>query len=243
VVGFRRIAQLNGQLGAVTAVCYLLYPPRPEEGPELSVRHFLEHTMPCLLPQLSRTTQPWRAHLHGRADGRIDWSNTYKARYSEGCNPTLFVCQQSRWRYDQPENQLVKSLLKQIQTCLDQTPDKLRGWFARGSARCAEGHEPVRIGTELAAFAHWIRRYQASAYLREIRLPAVIGESHLAAARTAKNPLYAQVADLYQLYLEVVEVTDWGRWVTALNRTAPRPPHMDDVTRLLVSTTRYSPRY
>jgi len=239
---FRRLAQLGGELGGVTALCFLLCPARPRkgseaDGPPLSVHDLLFSVMPRLLPQLNRTTYPHKVVMRGRADGRIDWASTYKARYSEEGGSTVFVCRQSRRRYDQPENQLLQFLLHRIRVCLDAVPPSLRGWAAWGSVRDTRGGKPVRAAEELADLAHRLRRFRSSVYLRQVALPDRVGAAHVMAARTAKNPLYGQAADLYLFYTEVVEVTDWGRWRDALNLTAPLPADLDEVSRLLLSTT------
>lgn len=266
VVSFRRLVGLDGRLGGITAICFLLYrPPGTSSAPQLrrdvragdgqeqagdqtperrdrgaeeevSVWHFMNRTAPRLLPQLSRTIQPQRVQMHGRVRGRIDWEGTYKARYSEECNPTIFVCRQSGRRYDRPENQLLKYLLRRVQVCLEQVPADLKSWFVWAPAQQAGQQERVPVGRDLADLAHRLRTYQASAYLRDVDLPHAIGGHHLLAARTAKNPLYLELFRLYNLYAEVAEVAVWERWKLALNGAAPLP---DDsvVSRLLLSTT------
>jgi len=230
---FRRLAGARGQLGGVTAACFLVYRTPDEAAP--SVQRFLFHTAPILLQQLSRTTQPQRVVLHGRIRGKVDWSGTYKARYSEDTNPTVFVCLQSWRRFDRPENQLFKFLLHRIQLCLERVPHDLKGWRAWGQAVCPVQGAPLHLGDYFATLAHRVRTFSTHVYLQEVELPATIGAQHLLAARTSKNELYAAVADLYDLYQAVVDAPDWERWAAVLGQTLPLPPTADEVGRLLAA--------
>jgi hypothetical protein len=196
------------------------------------VDSFLFHTAPVLLQQLSRTTQPQRVTLHGRIRGRVDWANTTKARYTGDLNPTIFVCQQSWRRFDQPENQLFKYLLHQAQLCLERVPPPLRCWRAWGAALRDAGRQPLELGEYFALVQHRLRTFSAHIYLREVTLPKSIGGQHLLAARTSKNELYVEVAALYDLFRAVVDVPEAVAWALARDGTLPLPPDADDIGRL-----------
>lgn len=233
---FRRLAQVHGRLGGMTAACFLCY--QPQNKVDMSVRRLLFDTMPRLLPQLSRATHPQREVLCGRTRGRIDWASTYKVRYSADSNPTVFVCQQTWRHFDRLENQLVKFLLHQIQVCLDRVPPGLRTWFAWGALVHGGAGEPIHVGNELATLAHRLRVLSNNVYLREVTLPTAIDSRHVLAARTHKNELYSQIADLYDLYTEVIEVSKWDKWAEVLNQTAPfLSPNADKVARPLILAT------
>ncbi len=231
---FRHLAGARGRLGGMTAACFLLYRTSDKAAP--CVNRFLFHTAPILLQQLNRTTQPQRVVLHGRTRGKVDWPSTYKARYGEDANPTVFVCLQSWRRFNRPENQLFKFLLHHIQLCLDRVPPGLRTWRAWGRALCPVEGKPLYLGDYFATLAHRVRAFSTHVYLRGVELPAAIGERHLLAARTSKTPLYADMADLYDLYQAVVGAPDWERWATVLTQTLPLPPAADEVGRLLTAS-------
>ena len=228
---FRRVVGARGPLGSLTAACFLLYRTTDEAIP--CVHRFLFRTAPILLQQLSRTTQPQRVVLHGRTRGKVDWSSTYKARYSEDANPTVFVCMQSWRRFDRPENQLLKFLLHHVQLCLDRVPSGLQAWRAWGRALRSDRGDPPYLGDYFADLGHRVRTFSAHVYLREVELPTTISGPHLLAARTSKNELYANVADLYDLYQAVVGTPNWERWAAVLSQTLPLPPAAAEAGRLL----------
>lgn len=235
ILNFRRLMQIDGALGSVTAASFLLYHPPAED--KMSVRRFLFQTVPRLLPQLNRATQTEREVLQGRTHGRIDWSGTYKTRYIADGNPALFVCQQSGRDFDRPENQLLQFLLHRLQTCLERVPFSLKAWSAWGpGVNVQETRRPLNLGDELDTFAYRLQRFSQNVYLRDVTLPETIGGKHRFAARTAKNPLYTQIAEFYELYAEVVEVSKWETWAKVLNQTIPLPPgvsNVEEIVRLL----------
>jgi hypothetical protein len=230
---FQRAARLPGLLGGMTAIGFLLY--RSAEPRTPSVKHFLFETAPVLLQQFNHVSQARRVTLHGHARGRIDWAGTYKARYAQDASPALFVCLPS-WRgFDLPENQLFKYMLQAVQHCLDRIEPSVRSWHAWGAA-VQQAAAPQPIGAELAALAHRVRIYSTHIHLRDIEVPPAISGHHLLAARTSKNELYTQVADLYDLYHAIVEAPDRAQWQTIIGAVLPLlPPSADDFGRLLVT--------
>jgi hypothetical protein len=229
---FRQIVGPRGRLGDLSAASFLLHRTGVDGAP--CVHNFIFHFAPVLLHQLSRTTEPQRVILHGRVRGKVDWSATYKARYSEDANPTVFVCQQSWRRFDRPENQLFKFLLHTIQSCLIRVSSPLREWRAWGPALCTSQGEPLFIADYLATIAHRVRHFTTHAYLREVNLPENISGRHLLAARTSKTELYSKLAGLYKLYNNVVAVPDWSEWASILSHTLPLPREAEEVGRMLI---------
>jgi hypothetical protein len=225
---FRHLARMQGQIGGMSALCFLLYRPRQEE--HMSVTRLFSHTLPLLLSQLNRTTQPRRITLHGRTRGRVDWSCTYKGRYAEDNNPALFVCQQSGRQFDHPENQLLRYLLHCIEHCLTRVPPELRRWDAWGPPL---PDRPYSVGPALATIAHYLQRTSHNVYLTQVTLPVQVDERHLRAARTSRNLLYQEIVALYELYAHVVDTPVWDRWVDVLNQTLPLPPDGEAVGSLL----------
>lgn len=233
VAELRSVAGPCGQLGGVTATCFLLY--RPPAGQEdVSVHRFLFQYAPVLLQQLSRTTQRERVVMASHTRGRVDWSGTYKARYGAGANPSIFVCLQSSRLFDRPENQLLKFVLHQLQVCLERVPFYLQEWQAWGAALQENNeNEPLRIGRYLSTLAHRVRMLSSHISLRDVELPQSIESRHVLAARTSKNELYTGVSNLYQLHRQVVNFPDWEQWVRVVSQTLPLPAGVRAVRRLL----------
>ena len=233
LIGFRNLTMLGGRLGPVTTACFLLYPQLGQS--QTNVYDFLFRVAPILLHQLSRTTEPRRLVMYNRVRGKVDWSKTYKTRYSQENNPTLFVCSQS-WRlFDRLENQLFKYLLHQVQVCLDQASPYLKNWYAWGSKLRSRDNNPLMIGDSFASLAHQVRKLRNHVYLQAIELPPSLRTQHIAAARASKNELYGPVADLGELYRLSVEAPDWFQWNELLGQTLPLPPSMKAIGSLLSS--------
>lgn len=231
---FRRLVGKHGLLGGVTASCFLLYRPFDEREP--SVHQFLFRVVPLLLPRLSRSTQPQRLLLHGNTRGRVDWANTYKVRYAEDGNPTTFICIQNLRRFDQPENQLLKFLLHQIQLCLDRVPKDLGNWQAWGQQFDPYQDKPIRLNDYFSSLVHRVRRFSTHIYLRNVSMPDRIDDQHLLAGRTSRNKLYADVIQFYDLYHCIVDVPKWEPWIETLASTLPLPPDAAEVGRSLAAS-------
>jgi hypothetical protein len=237
---FRRLLNTRNSLRVLTGISFLLY--SPSEGRQDNsyrpkrphgVYSFLFDTVPVLLPQLSRVTEPQRVALQDQVRGRVDWSGTYKARYRADGSPSVFVCLQNLRRFDRPENQLFKYLLHKIQMILDQMPPELRVWRAWGKAVNSAQGKPLHLDTYFAILAHRVRAFNAHVHLQEIQTPIAIDRRHLLAARTSKNPLYVEVADLYDLYETLVDKPVWDHSADVLGQILPLPPTADEVAQLL----------
>lgn len=227
----RSLAGPGGQLGGVTATCFLLYLPR-EQG-QTSVREFIFRTAPLLLQQLSRSTQRERVTLKGQVRGKVDWTNTYKARLCANANPAVYVCLSSSRIFDRPENQLLKLMLQRIKACVERVPAYIRDWQAwDGGSDGMEGG-PFHIGSYFAALAHHVGVLSAHVSLREVKLPHSVNSPHMIAARAAKNALYGHLASLYELYSATVEVTSGNLWTRVIAQTLPLPPDAAALGRTL----------
>lgn len=233
MIGLRSVVGARGQLGGVTAACFLLYRP-PADQDAVSVHEFVFQYAPVLIQQLSRTTQRERVVMNSHTRGRVDWSATYKARHSAGADPSVFVCLQSSRLFDRPENQLFKFVLHHLQVCLERVPSYLREWQAWGAALRAENKDaPIHIGRYLSTLAHHIRIVGNHISLRDVELPPSIESRHVLAARASKNELYTGVSNLYALYRQVVVVPDWEHWMRVVSQTLPLPQGVGDVRRVL----------
>jgi len=165
------------------------------------VTAFVEVTVPMLLRQLSRITEPERVKRRGQIRGRIDWAATYKTRFSEDNDPTVFVCRQVRRQYATLENELLKYVLTMLQDLVNHVPSNLHPG-AYWSPHPSFGPRPVRL--RLIRLNEKLTSYLKHIYLREIETPHRITSRHLLRARTSKTEWYAEVADLHDHYVHLV---------------------------------------
>ena len=230
-VHLRKIAGLDGKLGIVTATCFVLY--RMHTVDQSSAHRLLFHTAPQLVHQLNRTAISNRVVLRDRPRGKIDWPATYKARAAEGMNSTLFICLESQRRYSRPENQLLKWVIFQIERCLDRVPAEMNDWLAWGWNRVDRSGGEEIIGEDLAVLRHKVRQIGMDMALRHVEMPRSIEDRHLRAARSSKNRLYSEVADLYDVFAATVVDPHWDAWSTMVRETFPLPPDMRELALLL----------
>lgn len=232
LLAFRRLVQLRGHLGGITAACYLLY--RPQDATQVSVQHFLSQILPRLLSQLNRTTDLQRVELHDGIRGRIDWTSTAKARYVTNSGPATFVCRQRHREFLRPENQLVQFMLQQIDACLNRVPSDLSAWYAWIPDPDTGRRQPYVLASGLAELARQLHIARSSVYLRDVAPPPAISSHHILAARTSKNELYTQVAELHALYSNVVDANSWSIWAELVTQTALLPPDIEEATLQLI---------
>ncbi|MEW5872885.1 MAG: DUF2357 domain-containing protein [Chloroflexota bacterium] len=207
--------QSRGELAGAAAAYFLLdCQPRdslkggPAEAPAGGVEFFVQVTMRRLLRQLSRSTQRQLSEYRGRVRGRVAWSQTLKARYTQDYDPTRYVCSEVRHQYDTPENQLLKYLLACIQDCLKSVPEALRAGFCYTPAGSAGAGS---IAQRLAQVEATLAQLQRNTRLRQISLPETVQEFHVLRALTSRTEEYADVARLYQHYQRVVAAPTWAR--------------------------------
>ena len=165
--------------------------------PDGSVEMFIDHTLGRILQQLSRSTEQRRVEYRGKVRGKIFWPGTFKARCSEDYDPSRYVCSEVRYRYDTPENQLLKYVMTQISDCLRAIPNVLREGYCYHPAN---GVGILDTATRLARMEADMKRMWRNVRLREISVPQSITEQHLLQAETARLGDYAAVARLYRHY-------------------------------------------
>jgi hypothetical protein len=219
----RSLAGPGGRLGGVTATCFLLY--RPREQGQTSVSEFVFRIAPLLLQQLSRSTQRERVSLKGQVRGKVDWTNTYKARLGAHADPSIYVCLRNSRIFDKPENQLFKFMLQRVKVCVERAPAYIRDWQSWSGNTDGGGESgPLHIGSYFASLSHYASVFNAHVSLREVKLPHSVGSQHTVAARAAKNTLYGRLAALYDSYKAIVEVTSGELWARVIGQTLPLPP-------------------
>jgi len=230
VAPFRQLVGLEGKVGVVTAVCFVLYRAHMIDQP--SAHRLLFYTAPQLVQQLSRTAVSKRVVLRDQPRGKIDWPTTYKTRAAEGMNSALFVCLASERRYNKPENQLLKWIVHEIDRCLDHMPPEMDSWLAWGWERKGLHDGEPSIGEYLSVLRHQVRHISAHMALRHVELPRLIEDRHLRAARSSKNRLYADVADLYDTFAATVLNPHWDAWSSMVQETFPLPPDVRELALL-----------
>lgn len=217
----------GGRPAFAAAALFFLLDYRQEQ-PQGSAQPFVAEVLERLVHQLSRSSQPVQRVYPGQVRGRVLWSATYKQRYTDQYDPTLFVCREVRRRYDLPENQLVKYLIDVLEACLDAVPPYLR------NGRCllppgVDSALPggLDTGQRLAQIDAVLRRIQRSAVLREVSLPETITPTHLLKARTSRMEEYALAAVLYDGYYQIAVQRSWETLRMAVRRIVPLPANLD----------------
>ena len=227
---FRQLVGLDGKVGALTAVCFVLYRARTFD--RASVHRLLFQTAPQLVNQLNRTATPKRVLRRGQPQGKIDWPTTFKTRAAEAMDSALFVCLENQRYYSRPENQLLKWVLYQVGRCLDCVPPEINNWYAWGWDRVALQDDEPGLGDYLAPLRYQTRQITLHHALRSVELPRAIEDRHLRAARSSKNQLYSSVAELYDILDAMVLNPVWETWSAVVRETLPRPPEMRDLSEL-----------
>ncbi len=222
-----------------TAVTYFLldlvsgHEPAPAGEQDLStlagVDPFIHYTLARLLYQLSHSTEQHPVEYHAQVRGRILWNATYKARFSEEYNPSIYVCSQVRQRYDNPENQLLKYLLEHIEAGLKTIP----AFIHKGTCYLPQGENrlPQSIARRLEALETTIHRLKRSARLREISAPHEISERHLLRAQTSRTEEYNDAAELFFMYKRTVLQPSWQSLASTARRILPLPAVLDQVSQ------------
>ena len=203
---------------AVGAAYFLL-----DQEPDGGLESFITQRLGRLVMQLARSTERQHAEYHGEVRGRILWTDTWKRRHSGDYDPALFVCREVRRRYDTPENQLIKYLIKALQGCLKAIPGSIR----RGVC-LLPGEAPAQRQTTAERLAYMdaaLLRHSRVAALHEVSLPEQVTEQHLLRAETSRVDGYAEAAAIYRRYRSEV-VNDPARSLAySGRRVIPLPDH------------------
>lgn len=166
----------------------------------ISVEAFVTQVLRRILEQLNRRTERRQIQYRGQVRGRVVWPATYKARTSEGYDPSLFVCQEVQRQYDTLENQLLKYVVTQIDECLKVIPEVIRSGYCYNVVT----NNTTLTEQRLACIESSLAILRRNVRLREIHLPKYITEEHLLSARTSRQEEYALVADFYCHYRDTV---------------------------------------
>ena len=164
---------------------------------EHDVERFMRHSMARLLQHLNRRTERQHVEYRGQVRGRISWSQTYRARYAGDYAPALFVCRETHYRFDTPENQLLKALVGRIGSLLALLPASLRV----GACYGPDGARPMHM--RLAGIQGALQRFGRNIYLRQVAVPSRITLKHVRGAQTAELAEYRH-AELLLRHVDAV---------------------------------------
>jgi hypothetical protein len=168
------------------------------------VESFVTLTLERLLRQLNRASEQHRIALQGSVRGPIVWQQTFKARHTQGYDPTRYVCREVRRQYDTPENQLLKFMVERIGESLRLVPEVLRAGACYMPTSAGLERDAVATHERLGRIEATLHQLRQHTRLRDVTLPQQIGEQHLLRAETSRTEDYALVARLYRQYRAIV---------------------------------------
>jgi hypothetical protein len=197
-------------------------------GEQVSIERFATFTLGRILQQLTRETEQRYVTYSGQVRGRLNWSQTIKARYSQDYDPTRYVCREVKRRYDTLENQLLKQVVEDIYACLLAVPPVMRQGACYYPLRQIGRYRPVATAIRLGRIETALNQARYNVRFREITPPDVISPDHLRAAEMSRQEEYAEVALLYRHYQALItSPTRWQAVAHAGRRALPLPARTD----------------
>lgn len=162
------------------------------------VVRFVER-LPQRLRNVKTQTESVRSVTKGQVNGRINWPATLKERYST--NPrdrSLFVTDDRSENYDIAGNVVLKRLLSIIYRTLSDCEEYLRADYDWVTDRWRENLELVETMQ---------RVFERNVHVKRIRKPEAYEptERMLERARSARNPVYVDAAELLDSYRASVD--------------------------------------
>lgn len=149
--------------------------------------------LPERVRSIKTANQRERVHTRGEVRGSIDWNQTTKLRHTDNYGDrTVFACESPYVEYDIPENLVLKRLLWVVH----RTAERELASFDYGWRHEQWSDEKLR---------EFRRLYSRNVHLNRIRNGADIEPTarDLTAARTSREPLYAEAYDLYDTYRQL----------------------------------------
>ena len=180
----------------------------------LAIVHFLlsdqvkefVRAVSSILRRISHSTQREVIVNKGFVRGRIDWSRTLKERYSQGYDPTIFVCSPPARIFNLPENQLLKFILVRIKRLIKETAAlaKVEEKNVRlEELRTEDGKE--KWTDRISWIKFHVNRALKHVHLRGVDVPDQVNTRMLRRARTARNKDYEKIADSYSLHNRIIQ--------------------------------------
>jgi len=146
--------------------------------------------LPKRLRELETKTENVSNTVRGNIDGRINWSKTYRERYSRNPQDTaLFVSENRSENYDTDENVVLKRLLSIVYETLTECNEYLRGDYEWVTERWQENLELVDVMMDT---------FERNVHVTRIREPAEYEPTDrmIQRASDSRNALYRKAATL-----------------------------------------------
>ena len=171
------------------------------------VRNLFDY-IPILLRNLSHSTIKDDIEYHGIIRGNINWSKTIKTRYSRGFNDkSLFVCSLPFKHYDLDENRILKFIFKKI-IFLYET-------ILKFNSKEESIIDLDKLNKESGKWYDLVEeKYILSIssinniYFREVSDLDFISVEALKKAQNHRNPIYHEVARVFELYEKLFILDD-----------------------------------
>lgn len=208
---------------------------RFEDFESLVRLHFVLHPdvvefvdrLPRRIRNLKTETENVSQTSRGRVDGRINWSNTVRARYST--NPrdrSLFVCENRTEDYDSDENVVLKRLLALIYRTLDDCANLFERGYDWVTDRWKENLELVEVMREI---------FQRNVHVTRIRDPETYEPTDrmIQRAEASRSDVYREAAELMRTYRQSLAV-DEDAIADLLAQTTITPDDDDTLLELFV---------
>jgi hypothetical protein len=188
---------------------------RQDDGADVAV--FIGDQLELLAAQLRRTTRVRTQELQGRVRGMIDWPATAVRRLGRD-DATIFVCRDTEFYYDTPENQLLFFLLEQIERSVTLIPAHVQAGITFGPAE-----QISRTAPQLARVVDGVRRFRRATAAVRVPLPRAIGHEQL--ARAERSPLagYRVARHVLLRWEQIAARPSWPALLEASRRVLPVP--------------------
>jgi hypothetical protein len=206
---------------------YFLLDTKKNGNNEDNIYSFITTSLERLLQQLSHTTKRVNVEYKAKVRGQVIWPATYKARYSQDLDPTIYTCREVRHHYDTPENQLLKYLVDEIMLCTKAVPNVIRMGFCYFPA--SEQCRPLPITLKLQKIETLLRNCQHNIHLRHVTSVREISPFHLQRAENSRMEEYVTVVNMYRRFRATVESTSWDE-ITEIGKRALLLPQQVDKT-------------
>lgn len=179
------------------------------------------------LRRIKTSTQVNKKTQRGGIEGRINWGETIKHRYSQNPNDrSIFVCDNKTVDYDIPENVVLIHLVSVINECLKDSKEFLRNDYT-WNEESWKGEEQLIDKLE--------RIVERNVHIDRIRSPEYYEptERMLISAESNRQPLYTEAAELVKKRREIQE-GDEKEMEKLLNNTTITPDDKSTLFELYV---------
>jgi len=185
--------------------------------------------------KISHSTQREVFVNRGFIRGRVDWNLTLKKRYSQGYDPTIFVCKPPGRTYNLPENQLLKFILIEMKKLIEETTALSK--FEEKNIRLEELKTKDGKGRWTDRIS-WLKFHVNNAlkhvYLRGVDIPNQVNARMIRRAITARNKDYEKVADSHSLHHKIIQRMDRNTLIELIEKRILEPLKKDTLFELYV---------